>query len=69
MTKRVTKKKISYAEAIAELEQILERLRSGSLGIDELTPAVSRAKELIEICRAQLVDTKSELDKITDTTH
>lgn len=67
MTKRVSKRKVRYTEAVAELEQILERLRTGELGVDELTGAVSRAKELIEECRAQLMLTKAELDNIINT--
>ena len=61
-----TKKQIPYSEAIAELESILQRLRSGELGIDDLTESTKRAKELIEICRAQLTHTKQELDTIID---
>jgi exodeoxyribonuclease VII small subunit len=61
-------KKITYSEAIAELESILQRLRSGELGIDELTAATKRAKELVEICRTQLSTTKQELDTIIDST-
>lgn len=61
-------KTITYSEAIAELESILQRLRSGELGIDELTAATKRAKELVEICRTQLSTTKQELDTIIDTT-
>jgi exodeoxyribonuclease VII small subunit len=61
-------KKITYSEAIAELESILQRLRSGELGIDELTAATKRAKELVEICRTQLSTTKQELDTIIETT-
>lgn len=57
-------KEITYSEAIGELEQILARLRSGQLGINELTASVKRAKELIAICRSQLVATREELEKI-----
>lgn len=64
MAKRVSKSKLSYTDAVAELEGILQRLRSGELGIDELTTSVKRAKELIEICKAELTETKTELDKI-----
>lgn len=63
-----TKTKIPYSEAIAELESILQRLRSGALGVDELTTVTKRAKELIDICRTQLTTTKQELDSIIDST-
>ena len=64
----MVQKKITYSEATAELESILQRLRSGELGVDELTAATTRAKALIEICRQQLTVTKQELDTIIDNT-
>lgn len=65
MAKRVTNK-IDYAEAIKELEQILERLRNGEVAINELAPTVKRANELVEECRRQLIQTREELQKITE---
>lgn len=65
MAKREVKK-INYSEAVKELEGILERLRNGAVGIDELAPAVSRANELVKVCREQLTLTREELAKITD---
>lgn len=59
-----TKITISYAEAVKELEDILERLRSGKVEINELTATVKRANELIEECRRQLTLTRMELEKI-----
>lgn len=68
MAKKASKKQIPYGEAITELESILQRLRSGELGVDDLTASTKRAKELIDICRTQLIDTKQELDTIIDNT-
>lgn len=65
MAKRATNK-IDYAEAIKELEQILERLRNGEVAINELAPTVKRANELVEECRRQLTHTREELQKITE---
>ena len=65
MAKKATNK-IDYAEAIKELEQILERLRNGEVAINELAPTVKRANELVEECRRQLTLTREELQKITD---
>ena len=61
-----TKLTITYAEAIQELEQILERLRNGEVAINELAPTVKRANELVEECRRQLTHTREELQKITE---
>ena len=62
MAKKIT---ISYAEAVKELEQILENLRSGTVEINELASTVKRANELVEECRRQLALTREELNKIT----
>ena len=61
--KKVT---VSYTEAIKELEQILENLRSGKVEINELAPTVKRANELVEECRRQLMLTRAEIENITN---
>lgn len=61
-----TKLTITYAEAIQELEQILERLRNGEVAINELAPTVKRANDLVEECRRQLTETREQLQKITE---
>lgn len=51
----MTKKKMTYAEAAAEIEQILSRLKQQqAVGIDTLAADVKRATELIAYCREQL---------------
>lgn len=65
MAKRA-KDTINYAEAIKELEQILERLRNGEIAINELATTVKRANELVEECRRQLTHTREELQKISE---
>lgn len=67
MAKKSTKITITYAEAIKELEQILDNLRSGKVEISDLAPTVKRANDLVAECRRQLTITKEELDKITST--
>lgn len=62
-----TKITITYAEATKELEQILERLRSGKVEIGELAATVKRANDLVAECRRQLALTQLELEKITST--
>ena len=63
--KKVT---VSYTEAIKELEQILENLRSGKVEISDLPPTVKRANELVEECRRQLMLTRAEIENITNPT-
>lgn len=57
-------KKLSYSEAMAEVESIIARLRSGELSIDELSDSVRRATELIGECRKRLTATEAEVEKL-----
>ena len=43
----MAKQKITYEEAMAQIEQILADLRSGECGVDRLTAEVKRATELM----------------------
>ena len=52
----MTKKKLTYTEAVAEIEQILARLRGEQIDVDTLAAEVKRATELIAQCKAQLTD-------------
>ena len=62
----MAKKEITYAEASAEIEQILARLRNEELDVDSLATAVKRATELIALCKEKLHKTESEIDKILE---
>jgi exodeoxyribonuclease VII small subunit len=57
----MAKKKITYAEAIAEVEQILNEIRSGAMDVDKLSDAVRRANLLIGECRRILTKTEAEV--------
>jgi exodeoxyribonuclease VII small subunit len=52
----MAKKKLTYAEAVAEIEQILARLRGEQIDVDTLASEVRRATELIAQCKAQLTE-------------
>ena len=47
-------KTLTYTEAVAEIEQILSRLREEHIDVDSLSAEVTRATELIAQCREQL---------------
>lgn len=57
-------KELNYAEAIAEVEKIVGRLRSGELSVDELSSSVARATELIALCRSRLTATEVEVENL-----
>ncbi len=55
---------ITYAEALAEIEAIVERIESNNSDIDNLTNDVKRVAELLKICKAKLRDTEQEVENI-----
>ena len=57
----------TYSEKIAELEGILNSMRSDSCDIDTLAARTGRAAELLTECRAALTATETELAQILDT--
>jgi exodeoxyribonuclease VII small subunit len=57
-------KKISYSEAIKELESIVTEIEEGEITIDSLSEKVKRAAELIKICKEKLTATEEDVSKI-----
>ncbi|PKP36222.1 MAG: exodeoxyribonuclease VII small subunit [Bacteroidetes bacterium HGW-Bacteroidetes-15] len=60
----MSKKSISYSEAIAEIEGIVEKIENNELDVDELTQNVKRVSDLIKLCKAKLKATEEEVEKI-----
>lgn len=58
--------KLKYNEAIAELESILEAMKSRNCDIDTLTQMTRRAAEIIEECRSRLTNASSDLQDILE---
>jgi len=59
-------KKMTYTEAIAELEQIVEEIEEGSVSVDELSEKVNRAAHLLRICKEKLSSTEEDVRKILE---
>ncbi len=62
----MAKEKISYESSIKEIEEILEQIETGSLGVDELAAKVTRVTELLKACRQKLHQTEAQINKILD---
>ena len=60
----MTDESTRWADAIAELEQILARLDDDALDVDVLSAQVARAAELITQCRDRIALTKLEVERI-----
>ena len=56
----------TYNEAILEIEEILQKIESGELDVDELTDKVKRVAYLLETCKMKLKSTESEIQKVID---
>ena len=59
--KKTPAKKLSFGEAIAEVEEILAGLEEDDVDIDRLGAEVGRAVELIRLCREKLEKTDREV--------
>jgi len=59
--KRTPAKKLSFGEAVGEVEQILAGLEQDEIDIDRLSEEVKRAVELIQVCREKLEKTDREV--------
>ena len=62
----MAKKELTYAEAMAEIEKILERLRNEEMNVDGLAAEVKRATELIASCKARLRKTEADVSKVLE---
>lgn len=56
--------KLTYESAAEELDQILDRMKSGEIGVDELAEKVERASKLIKYCYERLDQTEKKVDQI-----
>jgi len=63
----MTKQKLTYTEAVAELEQILAELENNSeVNMDVISEKVKRAAVLMEFCKKQLHELDEELEKMME---
>ncbi|MFT3751782.1 MAG: exodeoxyribonuclease VII small subunit [Paludibacter sp.] len=63
----MTKQKLTYTDAVAELEQILAELEnSPEVNMDVISQKVKRAAVLMEFCKKQLHELDQELEKMME---
>lgn len=62
----MTKEKISYSEAVAEIEAILQKIEEGKLDVDDLAEKVSRVTDLLKLCRDKLHLTEEKIGRILE---
>ena len=60
-------KKLLYSDAVAELEKILAELDGNTeINMELITEKVKRAAELLEVCKKQLHEIDTDLEKILE---
>ncbi len=57
---------VSYADAIDEVERILDELESSVVDVDHLAERVRRASELLKICRDRLAVVEVDVAGLVD---
>jgi len=62
----MSKTEISYKDAVKEIEEIISKIESGELNVDQLTDKVKRASLLLDICRKKLKTVDEEISRIID---
>lgn len=60
------KKDIKFAEALAELQNIVQKMESDDVDIDALAAHVKRAQELVDVCKKKLLKTETDVKRLTE---
>jgi exodeoxyribonuclease VII small subunit len=60
------KKKQTYKDAIAEIEDILDKLENEDLDVDDLAVKVKRVSQLLRFCKDKLTGTEKEIQSIIE---
>ncbi len=60
----MAKKKITYNEAMQEIEQVIAEIENDELDVDVLAEKVKRVATLIDICKDKLYKTEQEVEDI-----
>ena len=55
---------VGYAEALAELEEILSRLERSDVDVDVLAQQVQRAAALISFCRDRIGNARLQIEQV-----
>lgn len=55
-----------YSEAVARLEEIMAKVQSGRIDIDELAGLLKEAQELVKFCRNKLYKVDEEVKALLD---
>jgi len=60
----MSKKNLTYTEAINEIERILHQIENEELDVDDLSEKVKRAYYLLKLCKEKLHATEKDIESI-----
>ena len=60
----MTKKQMTYEQAMARLEELVSGMERNEWGIDQLSDALKEAQELIQLCRDKLYKANKQVKKL-----
>jgi exodeoxyribonuclease VII small subunit len=58
--------KMTYTQAVARLEEIMERVQGGKVDIDELAGLLKEATELLRFCNYKLYKVDKEVKALVE---
>lgn len=58
--------KLTYEDAFKELNEIISKLESGLITLDETIKLIERGKELISVCHISLSQAKGKLTEVKE---
>ena len=58
-------KKMTYTEALDRLEEIMGKIQSGRIDIDELSGLLKEAQQLVKFCRDKIYKVDEEIKALT----
>ena len=59
---------MTYAGAMARLEEIMGKIQGGKIDIDELAGLLKEAQELVKFCRDKIYKVDEEIKSLTEET-
>lgn len=63
--RRANVEELSFEDAIAELEQLVEQIESGEVGLEEALAQYERGAALIQRCRSVLASAEKRIAELT----
>lgn len=60
----MTKKQMTYEQAMARLEELVSGMERNEWSIDQLSDALKEAQELIQLCRDKLYKADKQVKKL-----